>query len=363
MHIVDDITELADLVKSEPRLRLTGGGTKPATSHDANVSVANLSGVLKYDPGEFTFSALAGTRVEEVETLLADKNQFLPFDPPLAAAGATLGGTVASGLSGSGRYRFGGVRDFLLGAKIIIGDGTTVTTGSQVVKNAAGFDFPKLMVGGLGCYGLLTELTFKVFPKPQYSATVMFEPDGLDDSLRILRELAGSQQDFACLDLDSQDRILARICGFRSAVPSRAEKAIRSVSVPGRILSHEEEAACWSESREFGWLPNGFQLVKLAMTPNRIKELSVRIGELPRRFSVGGNVAWVGWPGDRDSAELGHVLRELSCAGVFVTGQPQSPYLGIVQDNPFAQRIRAAIDPHGKFSLRQSLQSGTQDVA
>ena len=94
------------------------------------------------------------------------QGQYLPFDPMLSAAGATIGGTVAAGISGPGRYRYGGIRDFLLGVQFISSDGAVINAGGKVVKNAAGFDIPKLLVGSLGRLGVMTELTFKVFPQP-----------------------------------------------------------------------------------------------------------------------------------------------------------------------------------------------------
>ena len=99
----------------------------------------------------------------------------MPCEALFAEAGATLGGTVAAATSGPGRLRFGGVRDFLLGVRFVTGDGRVVFGGGKVVKNAAGFDLPKLMVGGLGRFGVLTELTFKVFPKPEKFASLAIE--------------------------------------------------------------------------------------------------------------------------------------------------------------------------------------------
>ncbi len=282
MDVVEKPEELQDLVRSQLRLRVTGGGTKPALSHSANVSVAKLSGVLKYNPAEFTFTALAGTRIDEVEMILAERQQYLPFEPPLPASGATLGGTVASGLSGAGRLRFGGARDFLLGAKIVTGDGVSVTTGSQVVKNAAGFDLPKLMVGGQGCYGVMTELTFKVFPMPQHSATVLFESPTVSQAVALMRKLAGSGLDFAALDLDAEHRLWARVCGFRSAVLRRAERVRQAAPTPGKILSSEEEELHWNDCREFNWLPDGMDLVKVAITPKHIENLTFLLPQAAR---------------------------------------------------------------------------------
>ena len=139
------IQEVQEAVLATPRLHVVGGHSKPALSTPADQSVAalemtGLSGILEYDPGEYTFTALAGTSLATVEAALAEHGQYMPFDPPLVEAGATLGGTVAAGLSGSGRQRYGGVRDFLIGVRLVDGQGRLVRGGGKVVKNAAGFD-------------------------------------------------------------------------------------------------------------------------------------------------------------------------------------------------------------------------------
>ena len=156
-----------------------GNGTKTALSAAPDgvtpLDLSGLSGVIEYQPGEFTFTALAGTRVTEIAAVLAEHGQYLPFDPLLAEAGATLGGTVAAGANGPGRYHYGGLRDFILGVRYVDGEGQIVYAGGKVVKNAAGFDIPKLMVGSLGQFGALVEMTFKVFPKPEANATLRLE--------------------------------------------------------------------------------------------------------------------------------------------------------------------------------------------
>lgn len=150
--------EVAEAVRSGAKLLPRGGGSKPALSQaPAGVEVlemGGLAGIVEYRPEEFVIIALAGTPLSEVKELLRRHQQYLPFDPPLAAAGATLGGTVAAGLSGPMRHRFGGVRDFILGVRLVDGKGRLVRGGGKVVKNAAGFDLPKLMVGSLGQLGV-----------------------------------------------------------------------------------------------------------------------------------------------------------------------------------------------------------------
>src|SRR5207253_6842143 len=145
---------------------------------------AGLRGITEYDPSEFTFTAGAGTPVREIVAALAESGQYLPFDPMLVEAGATLGGTVAAGLSGPGRFRFGGVRDFILGVRFVDGAGRLLRMGGKVVKNAAGFDLPKFFCGSLGRFGLIVEATFKVFPRPASRLTLRLRAENAEVALQ-----------------------------------------------------------------------------------------------------------------------------------------------------------------------------------
>ena len=118
-HAPANANEVQELVRSTPRLIPQGAQTKsPLLAADATrLDMTQLTGISEYDPGEYTFTAFAGTRLSEIAAALAEHGQTMPFDPPLVEAGATLGGTIAAGLSGSGRYRYGGVRDFILGVQ------------------------------------------------------------------------------------------------------------------------------------------------------------------------------------------------------------------------------------------------------
>ena len=222
--------EVQEAVRSVPlgaRILLRCRGTKPPLSTPRDgvfaLDVSGLSGIIEYEPGEFTFTALAGTPIAEIDAALAEHGQFLPFDPPLVEAGATLGGTVAAGLSGPGRYRYGGVRDFILGVRYVDGAGKVVRTGGKVVKNAAGFDISKLMVGSLGAFGILIELSFKVFPKPEAYATFRVPHPTLDDALATLHRLTSSQMDFFAIDLEPAPDVAilwVRLGGLTAALPN-----------------------------------------------------------------------------------------------------------------------------------------------
>jgi len=171
-----DITELQEMVRDSEKLVFQGGGTKIALAAIpegfACLDLTAWTGITDYQPDEYTITVRSGTPVAAVTDVLKENGQYLPFDPVLVEAGATIGGSVASGLNGPGRYRYGGVRDFLLGVKFLDWKGDLVSGGGRVVKNAAGFDLPKLMIGSLGMYGGLVELTFKVFPCPTSTITV-----------------------------------------------------------------------------------------------------------------------------------------------------------------------------------------------
>ena len=278
----EHIQRIQEAVRSGSSLRPVGGGSKPALSAGGNLSLAGLAGVLEYEPSEYTFTALAGTSLLEVETLLREHGQYLPFDPPFAGAGATLGGTVAAGLSGPGRFRYGGVRDFLLGVTFVSGEGKLVTGGGKVVKNAAGFDFPKLMVGALGAFGVLVELTFKVFPRPEAYATLDVEMGSLEDAVNAVQKLAVSPFEPACLDFEPSGRVLVRIGGTAAALRERLGRIQALVGRNGEVLEDDADEAVWREAREFAWISENYNLVKIPLNPQRVGGLERALDPLHR---------------------------------------------------------------------------------
>lgn len=351
MQHVNKAEDIVELVHSQTKLRVAGGGTKPATSNSANVSLSRLSGILQYDPSEFTFTALAGTRLDEVQQLLASKQQYLPFDPPLAEAGATLGGTVATGLSGAGRFRYGGVRDFLLGVRFVTCTGDIVSTGSKVVKNAAGFDFPKLMVGSLGQYGIMTELTFKVFPAPQSCATIVLDTDDLGHAFELTKTLATSPFDLACLDIDPSPQIWIRVGGIRDSVQRRAARILRFAGGRGTIVRDQEDINAWHACGEFQWVPEGHDLVKVATIPDKVIELISALNGLSFRICAGGHCIWLAWPSACGPQDLDAMLNKLECPAIALTGDWPNPWIGVHRGGAFHRLLVKALDPKHKFSL------------
>jgi glycolate oxidase FAD binding subunit len=161
-------------------LVIRGGGTKSfygAPSVGESIDTRGYAGIIDYQPRELVLTVRAGTPLAEIETLMEREGQILPFEPPHFASGATIGGTVAAGLSGPRRAYAGAVRDFVLGTRIINGKGEDLHFGGRVIKNVAGYDVSRLMVGALGTLGVLLDLSFKVLPKPVSEVTLRFFMD------------------------------------------------------------------------------------------------------------------------------------------------------------------------------------------
>jgi glycolate dehydrogenase FAD-binding subunit len=172
--------ELSEIVKRASQsgkvMTPVGGGTKlhlgnPPRAAQLAVCSCRLRGVVEYEPDNMTVSVLAGTPLNELQDALKEGNQFLPLDPPHSSR-ATLGGIVACNTSGPLRFRYGTIRDLLIGVKLVHADGTQTKAGGKLVKNVTGYDMCKLYTGSLGTLGILSELTFKVQPRSESVATL-----------------------------------------------------------------------------------------------------------------------------------------------------------------------------------------------
>lgn len=347
----DLIRELQEAIRSNAHVRPCGATTKlrAPSNGQAVLDMRRLAGVVDYQPTEFVITAWAGTPVAEVQKLLAEHGQYLPFDPLLVERGATLGGTVAANACGPERYRYGGVRDFIIGVRFIDGNGHLIQGGGKVVKNAAGFDYPKLMVSSLGRLGALIDVTFKVFPKPEAYATLRVDCASLDAALALLPRLTNCPYDLNAIDLvvEAANRVavFVRVGGLAAGLPQRMDR-VRALCGGGEILTGDEEARLWRDAREFAWAAKGAPVVKVPLTPARIPALDVRVQPARRRYSVGGNVAWI----VTDALdELDATLKALDLAGLVLLNAPGDPRIGRRASTPFAERVIRALDPHSKF--------------
>ena len=159
-------------------LRLRGAGTKDFYGEQLTGAVLELGehqGIVAYEPSELVVTARCGTSVSELERVLGAQGQFLAFEPPLFGADPTIGGVVAAGLSGPRRMYAGAARDFVLGTRLLDGNGELLRFGGEVMKNVAGFDVSRLLCGSLGILGIITEVSLKVLPLPRAEETLRLE--------------------------------------------------------------------------------------------------------------------------------------------------------------------------------------------
>lgn len=235
--------ELQDRIRAayndKQMLKIVGGNTKHFYGNpDINSKRTEVietrihQGIISYEPTELVLTARAGTPLKEIEAILKENNQMLPFEPPHFGEHATLGGAVATGLSGSRRPFTGSVRDFVLGIKMINGKGEIVSFGGQVMKNVAGYDVSRLMVGAMGTLGLLLEISVKVLPRPHIEIT-QYISMSQHDALRKMHELNQTPLPLSALSY-IDDKLYIRLSGAQSAVKSAQKK------IGGEAMIHAE---------------------------------------------------------------------------------------------------------------------------
>ena len=174
-------------------LRIRAGGTKDFygnTTTGELLDPREYSGIVDYAPTELVVTVRSGTPLAQLEAALAEQNQMLPFEPPHFGDGATVGGAVAAGLAGPRRVAAGSLRDLVLGASVINGNGEVLAFGGRVMKNVAGYDMARTLAGSLGTLGVLVDLSLKVLPKPVAERTLRFELDEAT-AIRQLNEWGG----------------------------------------------------------------------------------------------------------------------------------------------------------------------------
>ncbi len=273
-------------------LRIVGGSTKSFYGRGIDgrtLSVSSLRGVVAYEPGELVLAALAGTPLREVEEALAAANQMLAFEPPHFGEAATLGGTIACGLSGPRRPYAGSVRDFVLGVRCMNGRGETLRFGGRVMKNVAGYDISRLMAGSLGTLGIILEVALKVLPQPESERSLRFDvPVSL--ALKRMNEWAGKPLP------------LSAAAYYADSLWIRLSGACGAVAAAHRTLGGEEVkdgARFWRDLREHEseYFRDQGPLWRLAVSPAS-PHLPL-VGEW--LIDWGGAQRWLKTPADADT--------------------------------------------------------------
>jgi glycolate oxidase FAD binding subunit len=274
------------------RLAFVGGGTElelgaPPSALDAVISTQGLDRVLEYAPLDQIVTVEAGVTLARLQALLQTKGQMLALDPPWTDR-ATVGGVVATNAFGPRRTRYGSVRDLIIGVTFIRADGTRAKGGGKVVKNVAGFDLPKLMVGSLGSLGLISTVTFRLHPLPESSSTVVFSRAAPPALGRVVAEMRKAQLEPAAVAALWSEKGLDLGCrfeGFEAGVRKQRDGFLalgRALDLPVEVLDGPAADGFWSRQTSVREAPATVR-AKLATLPTELPRAAAEVWPLLRQ--------------------------------------------------------------------------------
>jgi len=235
--------QVRDAHQSKTVLNIISSNTKSwygRTPHGTPLRTREHTGIINYQPSELMITARAGTTLAEIAGTLDEHRQRLPFDPPYYGEDATIGGTVACNFSGPRRPYAGSCRDFMLGCTMFNGKGDSMRFGGEVMKNVAGFDVTRLMVGSLGTLGVLMDVSIKVLPHRLAEQTLTLDA-GFSEAIGIMNHWAATPLPVTAMACDGR-QIYFRICGTPSAVETSRKQ------IGGDL--YEDGLNFWKDLRE-----------------------------------------------------------------------------------------------------------------
>lgn len=275
---------LHDASSRQATVTVLGHNTKrlmagPIAASDVTISTARLDRVLDYEPRDLTISVEAGLRYAELTRVLAERGQMVPLDPPFAED-CTVGGVVAANVNGPRRRLYGTARDMVIGMRFATLEGKIVQSGGMVVKNVAGLDMAKVMIGSFGTLAAIGVVNFKLQPIPPATRTFVREFKSIEEAIAARDEIQKSVLQPSALDLLKRDgicRLFVKAGGNRAVVDrySRELKAFEA-------LDGAAEQAAWDEIREFtpSFLrehPNG----AVVRIPGTLSDVGPTLASLP----------------------------------------------------------------------------------
>jgi glycolate oxidase FAD binding subunit len=317
---------IADLALTKQTVTIQGGATRAGIGRpnqtEATISTVRLTGVTLHEPAELVISARGGATVSEVEATLAAKNQMLPFEPTdhrtlFGTRGEpSIGGVVAGNHSGPRRIQAGACRDSLIGVRIVNGRGEAIKSGGRVMKNVTGLDLAKLVTGSWGTLGLLTEVTFKVLPRPERTVTLLLK--GLSDERAVAALSAALGSPFepsAAAHLPAGlgkplARTILRLEGFSISLDYRMGAFRRLLASYGELtlLEGEDSSRLWRGVRDCEFLaePMDAAIWRISTAPTRAPAMVATItAAVPGArwfYDWGGGLIWLAMPATGDAA-------------------------------------------------------------
>ena len=335
--------QVAEAAEAGTAVRIRGAGTRGFLGRPVDGQTLDVSGhrgIVNYEPTELVMTARAGTPLDELEATLTEQGQMMPFEPPRFGPGATLGGAIATGLSGPRRPWAGAARDLVLGTRLINGRGEHIRFGGEVMKNVAGYDLSRPMAGSFGTLGILLDVSLKLLPRPAAEATRALEVPMTET----YRRVASLQAEGAPISGAAHDgnRLYLRVSGAESAVrQAEARLGGEPLSDPARFWLDlkEHDAPFFTEGENPLW--------RVALPP------AAELPELSGAYWLdwGGQQLWVrtaladATVRERVAALGGHATRFRGGDRTGEVFHPLEPGVAALHG-----RLKTALDPEHRFN-------------
>lgn len=346
--IADDLCEqVRSAYDAQTPLCIVAGNTRAFYGRAVEgkpLDISSHSGIVSYDPVELVVTVRAGTQLSALNAALAEQHQMLAFEPPAFGVTSTIGGAVATGLSGPRRPWAGAARDFVLGTRIITQDGKLLRFGGEVMKNVAGYDLSRLMAGAQGTLGVLTDISFKVLPMPTASHSLCLEI-GLEDALATLAELGRQPLPITAAAWHA-GALFIRLEGGESSVKATKERLGGETLVP----------EFWQQLRDhqhpFFSLDEEQALWRLSLPPHTAP-LNLEIPEEDWFYDWAGSQRWVKTNLKADALRSacqsagGHATC-FTPQALDSTDSPFTPLNPVVEK--YHRNLKAQLDAHGIFN-------------
>jgi len=357
--------ELSSIIKdANGHLKIEGGGTRGMAERISGdtLSMAKYSGITLYEPGALTIVAKAGTPLAEIEKALAKENQQLPFEPMdhcqlLGTKGkSTIGGVVAANISGPRRLQAGACRDSLIGVRFVDGAGNILKNGGRVMKNVTGYDLVKLMGGSFGTLGVLTEVSFKVLPKPETSASIVLSGLNDEDAIAACSRALSSPFDITGAVHVGGETVL-RIEGFKQSVEYRSGELLKLFSGV-ELLDEKTSQKQWQAIRDVTHFANhAGDIWRISVKPtdgplvaNAMRE---KFEDVEISYDWAGGLLWVA---SAKGDDIRSTLDGLNGHATLVKGDGYSAFQ---PQNSGVAKIEASL--RGKFDPKGILNAGLMD--
>jgi glycolate oxidase FAD binding subunit len=335
--------QLIDATKQRQTLHIIGNNSKAfygcSSGNEDKASplhVTDHNGIIDYQPAELTITARTGTLLRDIINLLEEHQQMLPFEPPTFNDNATLGGCIATALAGPRRPWTGPVRDYVIGAHILTGDGRDIRLGSKVMKNVAGYDLFRPMAGALGTLGLILDVTLKLLPRPEQEITLCMMTD-TRNMQKLLHKWRRHSMPLSAASF-FQGQLFIRLSGAASSIDDAMNK------LPSEMKRSANDHWHKLNEQQLGFFDSGSPLYRLVV-PAGVPYDTFN-GEYLADW--GGALRWI-----KTSLSFGEIQKHAAglggTASVYRNGKQSEDVFSPLPDGLFElhKRIKKVMDPAG----------------